>query len=236
MRIDSPITDHRSQITDPQSPITAPPTRIWDLPTRLFHCSVAALVLCSVVTVKLGGSWLDWHMRSGYAILTLVLFRILWGFAGSRYALFASFVRGPSTVLGYLRGRVAHAGGHNPLGALSVVALLGLLLVQAGTGLFSNDGNFTEGPLAKLVDSDTVDLVSTVHRYGEWVIYGLVSLHIAAVVFYTAFRSQPLLSAMVTGERRDLVAAAAQDDAPLRLRALLLAVLCAVLVTYVVTL
>ncbi len=236
MRTDSPITAPRSQITAPQSPITAPPTRIWDLPTRLFHWSVAALVLCSVVTVKLGGSWLDWHMRSGYAILTLVLFRILWGFAGSRYALFANFVRGPSTVLGYLRGRVAHAGGHNPLGALSVVALLGLLLVQAGTGLFSNDGNFTEGPLAKLVDSDTVDLLSTVHRYGEWAIYCLVGLHVVAIIYYSVFRLQQLVTAMFTGDRVDVNAASAEDSRAERLRALVVLTLCIALVTYVVTL
>jgi len=109
----------------------AGPVRIWDLPTRLFHWLLAALVLCSVVTAKLGGLWIDWHMRAGYAILALVLFRVLWGFAGSRYARFANFVRGPRAVLDYLRGRGAQGAGHSPLGALSVLALLAALLVQA---------------------------------------------------------------------------------------------------------
>ncbi len=210
--------------------------RIWDLPTRLFHWTLAALIAFSLVSVKLGSAWLEWHMRAGYAILALVLFRILWGFAGSRYALFATFVRGPATVLGYLRGRIRHAGGHNPLGALSVLVLLAALAVQATTGLFSNDGNFTEGPLAKLVEAETVDFFSSIHRYGEWVIYGLVVLHIAAVVYYAAFRSEPLLATMVTGDRHGVNVPPAQDDAAVRLRALVIAALCALLVTYIVTL
>ncbi|MCA3218162.1 MAG: cytochrome b/b6 domain-containing protein [Burkholderiales bacterium] len=210
--------------------------RVWDLPTRLFHWSLAALVLFSIVTVKLGGLWIDWHMRSGYAILALVLFRVLWGFAGSHYARFASFVRGPVGMLGYLRGRVAHVAGHNPLGALSVVALLAVLGVQASTGLFTSDGSFTEGPLAKLVSGQTVDWLSTVHRYGEWVIYGLVGLHIAAVIFYSVFRFQPLVKAMLTGDRADVQARSAEDGGAVRLRALVLALLSALLITYLVTL
>lgn len=229
MRTDPPITDHRQ-------PIAGSPVRVWDLPTRLFHWTLAALVLLSIVTVKLGGLWIDWHMRSGYAILTLVLFRILWGFAGSHYARFASFVRGPTAVLGYLRGRVVHTAGHNPLGALSVLALLAVLGVQASTGLFTSDGSFTEGPLAKLAGGQTVELLSTVHRYGEWTIYGLVGLHIVAVIYYSVFRFQPLVTAMFTGNRADVQAPAAEDSSPLRLRALLVLALCGFLVTYVVTL
>jgi cytochrome b len=229
MRADAPISDQRS-------PVTNSPVRVWDLPTRLFHWTLAALVLFSIVTVKLGGLWIDWHMRSGYAILALVLFRILWGFAGSHYARFASFVRGPAGVLGYLRGRIAHAAGHNPLGALSVLALLVVLGVQAGTGLFTSDGSFTEGPLAKLASGTTVDLLSTVHRYGEWVIYGMVGLHLAAVIYYSVFRFQPIVTAMITGDRADVQANAAEDSSALRLRALVFALLCALLVTYLVTL
>ncbi|MGB3427775.1 MAG: cytochrome b/b6 domain-containing protein, partial [Burkholderiaceae bacterium] len=136
-------------------------TRIWDLPTRLFHWTLVVLIAFSVVTVKLGGLWMDWHMRSGYAILTLVLFRILWGFAGSHYARFSTFVHRPATILDYLRGSLSHGAGHNPLGGLSVLAILAMLLLQASTGLFSNDGNFTEGPLARLVSSAAGERLST---------------------------------------------------------------------------
>jgi cytochrome b len=155
----------------------------------------------SVVTVKLGGFWIDWHMRSGYAVLTLVLFRLLWGFAGSRYALFSQFVRGPGDVLRYLTGRLSHGAGHNPLGALSVLALLALLLAQATGGLFVNDGSFTEGPLAKLTTSAISDRISTLHRLAEWPLYVLVGVHVCAVIYYSVFKFQPLLGAMVHGDR-----------------------------------
>jgi cytochrome b len=211
------------------------PVRVWDLPTRLFHWAVVALVACSVVTVKLGGFWMDWHMRSGYALLALVLFRILWGFAGSRYALFSSFVRRPSEVIGYLRGQVEHGAGHSPLAAFSVLALLGVLLVQASTGLFSNDGNFTEGPLARLVSGATGERLSTVHRLGEWALYALVGLHIAAIAYYTTFRRVALVRPMITGDRCDVEALPAEDGWKMRLRALVLAVAAAGLVAFIVT-
>ena len=98
--------------------------RVWDLPTRLFHWALATLVCGSFVTIKLGGAWMVWHERIGYAVLSLVTFRLVWGFVGGRYARFASFVRGPSAVLAYLRGQGSHSPGHNPLGALSVLAML----------------------------------------------------------------------------------------------------------------
>jgi cytochrome b len=211
------------------------PVRVWDLPTRLFHWALAALVVCSFVTVKLGGFWMDWHMRSGYAILALVLFRVLWGFAGSRYALFSSFVRRPADVIGYLRGQVEHGAGHSPLAAVSVLALLGALLVQAGTGLFSNDGNFTEGPLARLVSSAAGERLSTVHRFGEWALYALVGLHIAAIAYYTTFRRVALVRPMITGDRFDVDAPPADDGLATRLRALALALAAAALVAFIVT-
>jgi cytochrome b len=209
--------------------------RVWDLPTRLFHWALLALVVFSFVSVKLGGFWMDWHMRSGYAILALIVFRILWGFAGSRYALFASFVRRPSEVIGYLRGQVEHGAGHSPLAAVSVLALLGVLLAQAGTGLFSNDGNFTEGPLARLVSSATSERLSTIHRFGEWALYALVGLHVAAIAYYTTFRKVALVRPMITGDRLDVDAPSADDGLAMRLRALALAVASAALVAFIVT-
>ena len=209
------------------------PARIWDLPTRLFHWSLAFCVAGSVISIKT--SSIDWHMRFGYAVLTLVLFRVLWGFAGSRYARFAHFVRGPGDVLRYLTGRLPHDAGHNPLGALSVLALLALLLAQAMGGLFANDGNFTEGPLAKLISSALSNQISTLHRQAEWPLYVLVGLHVCAVIFYTVFKFQPLLGAMVHGDRA-LPVTPAQDDLAMRLRALIVFALSAALVWWVVTL
>lgn len=211
-------------------------TRIWDLPTRLFHWALATLVVFSVITAKVGGLWMDWHMRSGYAILALVLFRILWGFGGSHYARFSAFVRPPRIVLDYLCGRAEHGAGHSPAGALSVVALLAVLLLQGSTGLFSNDGSFIEGPLARLASGSVVDRVSTLHRYGEWAILGLAGLHIAAITYYSLLRRAALVGPMITGDHPSIVATPADDGAVMRLRALLLATLSAALVGYIVTL
>jgi cytochrome b len=216
-----------------REPQAAGRVRIWDLPTRLFHWSLTVCVAGSILSIKAGS--IDWHMRFGYAVLALVLFRLLWGFAGSRYALFSHFLRGPGDVLAYIGGRLRHVGGHNPLGALSVLALLLLLLAQASGGLFANDGSFTEGPLAKLISGDLSNRISTLHRLAEWAIYALVVLHIAAVIFYTAFKSEPLVGAMLHGDRT-LDVEPAQDDLALRIRGLVVFALAAALTWYVVTL
>ena len=211
--------------------------RVWDLPTRLFHWSLVVLVGCSVVTAKVGGLWLDWHMRSGYAILALIVFRLLWGIAGSRHARLAHFVRGPRVVLDYLRGRHLHDGaGHNPLGALSVVAILAVLLVQAGTGLFSNDGSFTEGPLARLVSRATGELLSSIHRWGEPAVYGIAALHLAAIAYYFVVRREDLVGPMITGDRHGIDAHPARDDPALWARAAVLLAVAGGLTAYVVLL
>jgi cytochrome b len=213
-----------------------PPVRIWDLPTRLFHWSLVLLVVLSVTTAKIGGNWMDWHLRSGYAVLTLIVFRLLWGFAGSRYALFAQFVRGPRATLAYLRGAGAVSAGHNPLGAWSVLAMLTALLVQGVTGLFANDEIATEGPLSKLVSGATASWMTRIHSFNEKVIYALVALHVAAIAYYFFAKRENLVGPMLTGDKRVIDAEPAQDDALVRTRAALLALLAAGLVGYVVTL
>ncbi len=191
----------------------------------------------SVATAKLGGLWLDWHMRSGYVILALLVFRLLWGAAGSRHARLAHFVRGPRVVFAYLRGRHPHDGaGHNPAGAMSVVAMLVLLLAQAGTGLFTNDGSFTEGPLARLVSSATGERLSTVHRWGELALYGLVGLHLAALLYYLTVRRDNLVAAMISGDRSGVAARPVDDCPALWLRAVVLLGVAAGLTAYVVLL
>lgn len=175
-------------------------TRVWDVPTRLFHWALAALVVASVVSVKIGGNAMEWHGRFGHAILGLIVFRLVWGVIGSTYARFAHFVRGPGAVRDYLAGRWTGAG-HNPLGALSVLALLGVITFQVTTGLFSNDDIAFTGPLAAAVSSDTSTWLSGWHRRMEWVIYGLVALHVVAVVFYVTVKREDIVTPMVTGYR-----------------------------------
>ena len=177
--------------------------RVWDLPTRLFHWLLVATVVALVVTGNLGGSWMTWHMRLGYAVFALLLFRLVWGFWGGRWSRFAQFVPTPTQLLAYLRsGKRIHSVGHNPLGALSVLALLGVLFAQVGTGLFSDDEIAFTGPLTTLVSADTVSLASWYHAdVGKLLLLGLVALHVLAIAYHRIFKKQHLVRAMVTGDQ-----------------------------------
>jgi cytochrome b len=170
---------------------------VWDLPIRLFHWLLAALIAFSWWSVEYDHT--GWHIWSGCAILTLLIFRMLWGFVGSSTARFSSFIRGPASVWAHLRGRW-NGIGHTPLGALSVVALLLAVSVQVGLGLFAEDedGIFM-GPLAKLVSSDTSDKVRDIHALWFYVVLGLIVLHVLAILYYRLFRGQRLTEPMITG-------------------------------------
>lgn len=178
--------------------------KVWDGPVRLFHWSIVVLVATSYATARLGR--IDWHFLSGYAILALVLFRIAWGLAGSETARFSHFLRGPRSALSHLRHVLARSApdeaGHNAAGGLMVAALLGLLLFQTGTGLFSNDGLMDEGPLAHFVGGDWSDRISGWHELGFNLILVAVALHVAAVIAYAVVLRQDLVRPMVTGWKR----------------------------------
>jgi len=139
-----------------------------------------------------------WHIWSGCAILTLLIFRLLWGFVGSSTARFSNFVRGPGTVRTYLRGGWSEIG-HNPLGALSVLVLLLAVAVQVGLGLISQDEDgIYLGPLARLVSSDTSDQARDIHELWFYVILALIVVHVAAIVVYR-LRGKGLTLPMITG-------------------------------------
>lgn len=211
--------------------------RIWDLPTRLFHWLFALCVTGSLATAWVGGLWMDWHLRLGYVALGLLAFRLAWGFIGPRHARFASFVRGPRTLMAYLRGDDV-ASGHSPLGALSVVAMLAVFGAQVATGLFADDGIFTSGPLAARVDTATSDWLTGWHQRLEPVLYALIALHLAAIAWYAGVRRRGLVRAMITGDKPTAQVPAgtepAADSRAVLLRALLLAGLCAAAVTWLV--
>jgi len=201
--------------------------KVWDLPTRLFHWLFAFAVIAAVVTVKVGGRWMDWHLPFGILALMLLLFRLIWGFTGSRYARFSSFVKGPRTVWAYVRhGVLADRAGHNPLGGWSVLALLLVVGVQATTGLFATDDILTTGPLNRFVSSDTASLLTSIHKWNENVIFGLIGLHLVAISVYTV-RGKKLIPPMLTGNVRITGLApgtpSARDDIGLKAWALLLA-------------
>jgi cytochrome b len=176
---------------------TAFKIRVWDLPTRLFHWTLAALVIASFVSVKTGN--MDWHGRLGYAVLALLLFRLVWGFASGGYSRFTAFVRGPGSVMAYLRG-ASHGPGHNPLGALSVLAMLAALLFQASSGLFTNDDIAFEGPLSRHISNALSSLLTTWHRRNENILIALVVVHVAAIVYYRLRLKRDLIGPMLTGD------------------------------------
>lgn len=156
----------------------------------------------------IGFSWwsakndhVDWHIWSGISILTLLLFRLLWGLFGSSTARFANFVRGPRTVLGYLRdGSKWRVAGHTPLGALSVVAMLGAIAIQIGLGLISIDEDgLNQGPLANLVSLDTSEIARDLHEAFFNVLLALIGLHIAAILYYRLVQKKKLIKPMITG-------------------------------------
>jgi cytochrome b len=177
---------------------------VWDLPTRLFHWSLVLLVAVSVLSAKLDVLWI--HMLAGETILILVLFRLIWGVVGSQTARFSDFIKGPRAVLAYLaqarRGGPAPVTlGHNPLGGLMVVALLLVLVVQAGSGLFTSDDILVDGPLVPLASSATVGALSTLHRLLADGILILIGLHVAAVLVYLLVRKDNLIRPMITGRK-----------------------------------
>jgi cytochrome b len=214
--------------------------RIWDLPTRAFHWLLASCVIGSIVSVQLGGNAIAWHFRFGYAILALVLFRLIWGWVGPRYARFASFPPDPTAALASLRGAPHESAGHNPLGAFSVYALLAALAFQAASGLFANDSIMWDGPLKNLVSSETSDRITTLHRLNRFVLLGLIALHLVAIAWHSLRRRERLVRPMIEGDRIYPAGVAlpppARDDARVRLTAAALIAGCAAAVAALLSL
>ena len=186
--------------------------KVWDVPVRLFHWALVLLFAFMFFSGKSGSDWMEWHMRSGYAILALVLFRILWGFAGSTHARFSSFLAGPAACIQSLKHMLARQPspypGHNPLGGWMVLVLLLALLVQTGTGLFANDDLLSEGPLAALISKAMSDQISRIHSWNFNLLLLLAGLHLIAVLYHAGFMKENLIGAMFTGVKH-LPAAAA---------------------------
>lgn len=214
--------------------------RVWDLPTRVFHWLLAACVVLLVATGYVGGNAMAWHARLGYTVFTLLLFRLAWGFVGGHWSKFRSFLYAPSSVFAYIGGRAHpdHLVGHNPLGAGSVLAMLLVLLAQVGTGLVSDDEIAFTGPLNRFVSSSTGLAATWYHKaVGQWLVIGLVLLHVAAVVFYLVKKRENLVRPMVVGDK--VVpgpAKSSRDDFASRLVALVLVAAFAGLVAWIVRL
>ena len=172
--------------------------RLWDLPTRLFHWLLVLAVVAAVVSGQIGGKLIDLHGKIGLAIVGLIAFRVVWGFAGSTYARFAQFLPTPARIRVYLKGEWRGLG-HNPLGGLSVVTLLLLLSAQVASGLFANDDIAFVGPLFELVGKSLSDRLSGIHHLLSNALIALVILHVGAVIFHGRVKKDDLIKPMLTG-------------------------------------
>ncbi|MFC3630041.1 cytochrome b/b6 domain-containing protein [Paracoccus angustae] len=178
--------------------------RIWDPALRAFHWTLAALVIANWLLGKIGPTDMTLHFWLGYAVIALLLFRLVWGFVGPAPARFAQFVRGPRAVLAYaremIRPRPTHWPGHSPVGALAVLAMLAVLIGQVTTGLFADPDDYINvGPLASQVSSATSRAALRWHHRGADLILILVLLHWAAVLFYRLWKREDLVRPMITG-------------------------------------
>ena len=185
------------------NPQTLPQTvsvTVWDWPLRLFHWLLVTAFISAYVTGKLGGNWTDWHGWSGNLILGLLVFRLVWGLIGSAHARFRNFLPGFADLRAYQAGNWQGAG-HNPFGALAVLALLGLLAALVITGLYANDDIGFQGPLTATVDKALSDRLSGWHVWLMNPLLALVLLHIVAIAFYQVIKKTNLLAAMIHGKK-----------------------------------
>lgn len=174
--------------------------KVWDVPTRVFHWLLVILIAAAWWTGEERD--LDWHSRIGFTLLILIVFRLVWGFIGSSTARFSSFVKGPQAILAYLRGSSPHPVGHNPLGALSVLALLGLIAAVVGLGLIATDEDGIDpGPLAYLVSAEISEGATDLHETAFDLLLVLIAIHIAAIFYYWLVKHDNLVGPMLTGRR-----------------------------------
>jgi cytochrome b len=178
--------------------------KVWDIPTRVFHWVLVAMIVAAWVTSEFG--WIEWHAWIGQTLLALIVYRVLWGIVGSETAQFRNFIKGPAAVLAYARGLITGhpppTVGHNPLGGLMIVGLLGLIALQAVLGLFTNDDIYFEGPLRHLVDKELSDTLTGLHHLVFNGILLAALVHIAAAIFYLVIKKENLIGAMITGAKK----------------------------------
>ena len=171
---------------------------IWDWPVRICHWLFVLLIPLAWWTAE--EHMFDWHLRIGMLMLLLLVFRLIWGLIGSSTARFSNFLKGPGAVMSYLRGTWDKRVGHNPLGALSVVALLGAMLLQVGLGLFATDEDgLSSGPLNHHVGYEIGEKITDLHELNFNLLLAVIAVHVGAILFYTFVKRNRLVRPMVTG-------------------------------------
>ena len=189
--------------------------RVWDAPTRLFHWALVACFLALVISGQVGGGAMVWHFRFGYGVLTLILFRLVWGFHGGHWSRFATFLYRPHQIYRYLLGHSEpeQQVGHNPLGALSVFAMLAFLAFQVASGLMSDDEIAASGPLTRFVSTYWVESATFYHKeIGKLTLLLLAVLHLSAIAFYFFRKHENLIKPMVLGDKSLSFAAQSASD------------------------
>ncbi|MEQ1617647.1 MAG: cytochrome b/b6 domain-containing protein [Terricaulis sp.] len=175
--------------------------QVWDLPTRIFHWSLLALVLVAWFTGEAEGAAAMIHRYAGEGIAGLIVFRVIWGFAGGERARFADFAAGPSAIVAHVRDLFLQNPkrhlGHNPLGGLAVFLLLAVVAGVVVTGLFSG-GEESSGPFAGLWGLE----LSETHEVLFRMLQGLVVIHVLGVVVESVKARDALVPAMITGSKR----------------------------------
>jgi cytochrome b len=188
------------------SPVPDQQTLVWDLPLRLFHWGLAIAFVISWVTAEAGIEWADAHLYSGYSVLGLVAFRLIWGFVGTYHARFRNFIRGPSaliTSLNTLPNKTAPtAPGHSPVGGWASILLILLMLGQATSGLFITDDVLFSGPYNSIVSSALADALGSFHHLNFNFLLAAVTMHLCIMLWYPLRKSHNLVAPMVTGYAR----------------------------------
>lgn len=207
---------------------------VWDLPTRLFHWAFAFCVIAAYVTVKMNE--MDLHLLFGELVFGLVIFRLIWGIIGPHYARFTQFIKGPKAIIDYLKsGKKIY--GHNPLGALSVIALLGVFAFQAVTGLYTGDGYLYQGPLYS-IGREIRRTMTSWHRSTDTLMVIIVVLHLAAILYYRFIKKDNLVTPMITGnmkrEDNDPAVVSVKHNGSLWIRFIIAAAI-AIIATYYVS-
>mgnify|MGYP001240895436 FL=1 len=182
---------------------------VWDAFIRLFHWSLLAAVIISFYTTKTMGQPflfpLEVHAQAGYLIIGLLVFRLIWGWVGTPYARFSTFVYGPRTTARYTKAlmtrRASPYASHNPLGGWMVVLLLVSLGFQALSGLFLSDDIFFQAPLYGVLDANMGDLLAQLHSLNSDLLLVLIGLHVAGLLWHT-LQGERLIPAMLTGVKR----------------------------------
>jgi len=196
---------------------------VWDSPTRLFHWATVALIVVAYVAYLLG--WMDWHARAGDAVLTLVVFRLLWGFFGSDTSRFSRFVAAPRAAFAHLRRLFFREPdrqvGHNAAGGWMVLLLLALIFGEALSGVYVQNEVANQGPLSDITPARIANAITAIHRIFWDAILAAVALHILAIALYATAKGHDLVRPMITGVKM-LPAGVAQPAVASPLRAALL--------------